>query len=419
LAVVMGGLSEPLLSTSAPATKLQGAVFVLANTILGAGMLSLPSAFAACGWLVAPAMLFAFGGASTTALILLSECGDAVGRPATFNAVAERAIPGSAVLFDAAIAIKCFGVATSYLVVVGDSVPKAMVAFGLEGLWLQRRLWVLVSLGLAAPLAYMPRITALRHTSLAALSCVLIITVMVVLFCFHPMYPFIDPCPGDDDYASGCRGPTQLVTTPGQTLRALPLFVFSFTCHQNMISITNELLRPSRGRCWAVALCSIGTAIIVYLCMSFSGYATFGSKVQSNILSNYPSESAVVAAARVMISLVVTCCYPLQAHPSRSCVTTILNTTSLGKALSPTFMHILLTTLFVMASGTIAFFVSDLGLVLSVVGATGSTIVTYVLPGACYFRLFPSRPSRWVGLALLLAGALFICPVSLYLIFTK
>ena len=53
------------------------------------------------------------------------------------------------------------------------------------------------------------------------------------------------------------------------------------------------------------------------------------------------------------------------------------------------------------------------------VGATGSTIVTYVLPGACYFLLFPERPSRWLGLLMLLTGTLFICPVSLYLIFNK
>jgi hypothetical protein len=84
-----------------------------------------------------------------------------------------------------------------------------------------------------------------------------------------------------------------------------------------------------------------------------------------------------------------------------------------------------------------------------VVGATGSTIVTYVLPGACYYITFSNRPSRciaapwlparharhallltermliavrpsrYIGLAMLLTGALFICPVSLYLIFNK
>ena len=78
------------------------------------------------------------------------------------KAVAEAAVPGFGALFDAAIAIKCFGVATSYLVVVGDSVPQAMVAFGGTGPLLERRVWVLVALAFGAPLAYMERITALR-----------------------------------------------------------------------------------------------------------------------------------------------------------------------------------------------------------------------------------------------------------------
>ena len=67
-----------------------------------------------------------------------------------------------------------------------------------------------------------------------------------------------------------------------------------------------------------------------------------------------------------MISLVVTCCYPLQAHPSRTCITTILNTTPIGEAVAPTLLHYIITTIFVVATGTIAFLVSDLGLVLSV-----------------------------------------------------
>ena len=43
--------------------------------------------------------------------------------------------------------------------------------------------------------------------------------------------------------------------------------------------------------------------------------------------------------------------------------------------------HVVITTVFVAATATIACTVDDLGLVLSVVGATGSTIVSYILPG--------------------------------------
>ncbi|KAL3910689.1 MAG: hypothetical protein SGPRY_008967 [Prymnesium sp.] len=344
---------QPLLARE-PTRVLSGS-FLLGNTILGAGMLSLPSAFAATGWLLATPLLLLFAAASTCALAMLSECADQVGRPSSFHAVANTAMPGFAALFDAAIAIKCFGVATSYLVVVGDSMPKAMVALGLGGALLERRLWVGASLAIAAPLAYRGRISALRHISLAAVGFVLLIVIMALLYALQPFYPFSQPCEAEAEL-SECRGSTQLLTSTGQTLRALPLFVFPFTCHQNMISITNELARPTRARCWAVAALSIGAAMVLYLVLSSSGYATFGDK--SDILSNYPSDSVVVALARVMISFKV--------HPTRACITSMIEASSIGKTLSASSMHLFLTTLFVLITATIAFLLSDLGLVLSV-----------------------------------------------------
>jgi amino acid permease len=81
-------------------------------------------------------------------------------------------------------------------------------------------------------------------------------------------------------------------------------------------------------------------------------------------------------------------------------------------------LHYSITTLFVVCTGSIAFMVDDLGMILSIVGATGSTIVSYILPGASYFLLFPDRASRWVGFGLLCIG-LAIMPLSLGLIIQK
>eukprot|EP00965_Chrysotila_dentata_P106781 3527560-Pleurochrysis_carterae.AAC.1 len=136
---------------------IRSGVFVLANTLLGAGMLGLPHAFALCGALTGSIMLVCFAGCGILGLHLLAEAADLSGRPASFKSVADAALPGCSVLFELAIAIKCFGVAASYLIVVGDSVPKAVDAFGLNGVWGKRRLWVLVAVAVAGPLAFMKR----------------------------------------------------------------------------------------------------------------------------------------------------------------------------------------------------------------------------------------------------------------------
>jgi hypothetical protein len=41
----------------------------------------------------------------------------------------------------------------------------------------------------------------------------------------------------------------------------------------------------------------------------------------------------------------------------------------------------------------IALVVTQLGTVLAIVGATGSTTVSYILPGLCYYRVMCSEPS--------------------------
>ena len=412
----MGVDAEPLMgSMPTVGTPIRGGVFVLANTILGAGMLGLPFAFAACGFLVGPVMLLSFACCSVTALMMLAECADYAGRPATFNSVAERAMPGSGVLIDVAVAIKCFGVATSYLIVIGDSVPKSVMTLGGTGLLVDRHTWTLAALLFAAPLAYMKKITALRNVSLAALTCVLLITVMIVLFALDLGEGF-DACPEEGAVKESCPpGPIEAVTTPIATLRALPLFVFSYTCHQNIFSITNELHNPTRARNLTVCVCAVGTAVGVYILLGSSGYTTFGNKVAHDILANYPANNAIVAVARFAISFVVMCCYPLQAHPTRACITTIVKKTC-GNGLDDDFLHYAITTVFVATTATIALLVEDLGIVLSIVGATGSTIVSYILPGLCYYLLFPKRATRGVGLLLLVAGLTFMT-VSLYLIF--
>lgn len=64
---------------------------------------------------------------------------------------------------------------------------------------------------------------------------------------------------------------------------------------------------------------------------------------------------------------------------------------------------------------------SDLGVVLSLVGATGSTIVSYILPGFVYYLTFKDEESspKWKIMLALFQGCLglIIMPVCLTFIF--
>ena len=50
--------------------------------------------------------------------------------PSSFYAVAEISVPKFSMLIDVAVAVKCLGITTSYLIVIGDSLPVALQQLG-------------------------------------------------------------------------------------------------------------------------------------------------------------------------------------------------------------------------------------------------------------------------------------------------
>lgn len=117
----------------------------MTNTILGAGMLGVPHAIAESGFLLGVVLLLLAGCASAFALHLLAVSGRTTAvEPASFFAVASRAVPRATFLIDIAVAIKCFGVQTGFLVVIGDLVPAAIHTLagpGHPGFVYDRRFW--------------------------------------------------------------------------------------------------------------------------------------------------------------------------------------------------------------------------------------------------------------------------------------
>ena len=52
--------------------------------------------------------------------------------------------------------------------------------------------------------------------------------------------PYPNPNPNPEPNPNPNPNQVPLATSMGATLSALPTFVFSFTCHQNIISVTND-----------------------------------------------------------------------------------------------------------------------------------------------------------------------------------
>ncbi|KAG0645148.1 Vacuolar amino acid transporter 5 [Hyphodiscus hymeniophilus] len=312
------------------------------------------------------------------------------------------------VIFDAAIAIKCFGVGVSYLIIIGDLMPGVVRGFN-EGadsvpFLVDRHFWVTVFMLVVIPLSFLRRLDSLKYTSVVAL---ISIGYLVILVVYH--------------FAKGDtmadRGVIRVIEWGGlvPTLKSFPVIVFAYTCHQNMFSILNEIKDNSPKRTTSVIAASIGSAAGVYVLVAITGYLSFGNNVLGNIVGMYiPSVASTIAKAAIVILVMFS--YPLQVHPCRASVDAVLKwrpnglkSTSISPNGSPSravpllgpmpgqprarndtigeLRFAIITTVILVLSYTAAMTVSSLDKVLAYVGSTGSTSISFILPGLFYYKI--------------------------------
>jgi amino acid permease len=458
----------------------------LLNTLAGTGMLGLPSAYSSSGFVVGTILLIfaAFFSALGLHLLVVSAAtvqarnrNSSSSPSASFYSVATAAMPEFAVGIDLAIAIKCFGVSIGYFITVGDCMTDAFryilrnikpdsetIAQEIEeAVFSDRHFWIVCAFIMVLPISFFKSLDKLKFTSTLSLVLIYAMAICIVLYaegvfdpCLKYYYAaiegddatrivtsFIDRVAPNLDLES-CQGSTFMVTTFESTLANLSIFIFSFTCHQNIFAVVNELKRPTRRRVSAVVATAVGCALILYLTVAVEGYRTFGDSVKGNILLNYP-QTGLVTMMRIGITIMVIFSYPLQLDPSRRCLTSLIHyvidkrekerqrqeherLTNSNRAsdssgdqdelgndlldqpgdqtissnnqateivslpeetddLLDKFIFNGITILFLIFSFMIAESVKDLGTILGLVGATGSTMVSYILPASIYIKL--------------------------------
>ncbi|KAF4548790.1 Transmembrane amino acid transporter-like protein 15 [Elsinoe fawcettii] len=379
-------------------------VINLVNTIVGAGVLAMPLAMSHMGILLGTFVIIWSGITAGFGLYLQTRCARYLDRGvASFFALSQITYPNAAVVFDAAISIKCFGVGVSYLIIIGDLMPGVVRGFNPNpdaAFLVDRHFWVTAFMLIVIPLSFLRRLDSLKYTSVVALVSIGYLVILVV-------YHF---CAGDTQDARGeVRGITWMGIVP--TLASFPVIVFAYTCHQNMFSILNEINNNNHSSTTAVVTASIGTSGAIYILVAITGYLSFGDNVIGNIVAQYaPSVSSTIGKAAIVVLVMFS--YPLQVHPCRASLDAVLkwrpnrssaqSSPALG---SPSRSSLLggpasqkqaemsetrfaaITTVIIILSYIVAMTVSSLEKVLAYVGSTGSTSISFILPGLFYYKI--------------------------------
>lgn len=377
----------------------------LANTILGSGMLTFPLAMASAGVIPGIITCVFSGTVGGFGLYLLTQCARRTPhRRSSFFAVAQLTFPQAAVFFDAAIAIKCFGVSIGYLIIIKSLMPNVVASLYHDLTspstnppeWaLSGSAWLFLFMIVLAPLASLRRLDSLRHTSYIALFSAAYLVVIVIRCYFKPLQGTVP------------RGDVHLVHFTSSFVTTWPVQVFAFTCGQNMFPIFNELKTNSDRRLNIVVGSSIGGAVLIYEVIAVFGYLTFGSNVGANIIAMYPSTSVFIAVGQLAIVVLILFSYPLQVQPCRTCLDKIFHSQQVYKPVGENeaveddevggdmsaVKHAVLTAAIVACGFAIAYYVDNLQMVLSFVGSTGSTTISFILPGLFFWKLTKDDPT--------------------------
>lgn len=174
-----------------------------------------------------------------------------------------------------------------------------------------------------------------------------------------------------------------------------------------MFSILNEMKNPAPAETTSVVTASIGTAFAIYAVVAVTGYISFGDNVADNIVGMYsPSAASTIGKAAIVVLVMFS--YALQVHPCRASVDAVLKYRPAGRFASATPSHqvmvsgskaptrndnisearfAIITTVIIILSYVVAITVSSLSQVLAYVGATGSTSISFILPGLFFYKI--------------------------------
>ncbi|XP_057430313.1 amino acid transporter AVT6C-like [Lotus japonicus] len=302
------GVHVPLLPGSkpaAPTASVSGAVFNVANSIVGAGIMSIPALLKVLGVIPAFAMILIVAVLAEISVDYLMRFTHS-GETKTYAGVMREAFgPPGALAAQVCVIITNLGGLILYLIIIGDvlsgnhsgdEVHLGILQqwFGIHW-WNSREFAMFVTLVLVMlPLVLFRRVESLKYSSAVStflavafvgICCGLAIIAMVQGKTQTPrLFPQLD-----------------YQTSFFDLFTAVPVVVTAFTFHFNVHPIGFELAKAS-DMTLAVRLALMLCAVI-YFVIGLFGYLLFGDSTQSDILINF-DQSADSAVGSFLNSLI-------------------------------------------------------------------------------------------------------------------
>eukprot|EP00930_Biecheleria_cincta_P048172 TRINITY_DN33520_c0_g1_i1.p1 TRINITY_DN33520_c0_g1~~TRINITY_DN33520_c0_g1_i1.p1 ORF type:complete len:439 (+),score=59.13 TRINITY_DN33520_c0_g1_i1:114-1319(+) len=337
---------------------------------MGAGILSLPRAFAMTGWGLGCVLLVLSALANDASLAFLVVCARASGQT-TYEGNAQQFLGsiGSKIV-NVLLILLLFLADVAFVTIARDLLPSFIGSLtGHPDAWYANpNLVMALSLCAVFPLCLLENITSLRHTSTLVLCCLAYyFVVLTIRFFARDQKPLIH----EDVLA--------VSNDPLAAMQGMSIMISAFICQFNIFKIDMELAKERKEQIWLSVHAAIpGAATMLYLWGGLIGYWMFGAKVSSNMLQEF-HDDPVMNLCSFLLAIGNIFKIPLITQPLRA---------SLREALPAWTGNTVLETVLVMPLVVLAVLgLKDLSRVLSVLGCTAGVTICFVMPGLLRLQL--------------------------------
>ncbi|XP_035507743.1 putative sodium-coupled neutral amino acid transporter 7 [Morone saxatilis] len=379
-----------------------GAVFIVVNAALGAGLLNFPAAFNMAGGVTAGVMLqmfmliFIISG-----LVILGYCSQ-VSNESTYQEVVRAACGKvTGVICEVAIAVYTFGTCIAFFIVIGDQLDRLIAAMAHEsdttvnGYWYTDRKFTIVvtAVLLILPLSIPKEIGFQKYASALSVMGTWYVTIVVII---KYIWPDREVTPGYVPTSS---------SSWTAVFNAMPTICFGFQCHVSCVPVFDSMSRKEIKPWGVVVTLSMIICLFVYTGTGVCGFLTFGSNVNQDVLMSYPPDDIAVAIARAFIVICVITSYPILHFCGRAVIEGLWLRFQ-GEQVEVCVhrerrRRILQTLVWFVVTLVLALFIPDIGRVISLIGGLAACFI-FVFPGLCLMQAKLSetdnRSASWHGL---------------------
>lgn len=385
------------------AGSIKGSVFTLVVAIVGAGTLSVPLAVEKAGLLLG-GILFVLGGFlaffSLRLLIISSELAGIK----SYSGIALALYgPWADIFAQTCLLLNLYGTSISYMVASGSMLSKVLrQAVGrvedgspLPYYLSAQFITIVTTTAVVMPLCLLRTMGALRFSSLIAVGCSVYLTLVVSI-------EYFSFCLGSSSNVE-CFWEEQPAGEPielahfsfSRMLSAIPIVIYAYTCHPNVLPIFMELQKPTRVRMYKVVGRAIGMACVMYVILGSFGYLTFkaelaNTKYGGNFLNNYEDPDAAVIIGAIGMSFSVVLAIPLFVNAFRANLYRLIKGEHADVKRASLPVHVGMSLGFIFAALLPAILIKDISIVFQVLGSTTNPIICFVLPTMFIFRADPS-----------------------------